>query len=111
MRTFLILACTLALAVSAFAETWKNAPLVDGLCGSNTKNNPDKHTAACTKHCSRTGGVGILTADGTFLKFDAKGQKTALDLLEKSGKKDHIRADVNGERKGDSIIVANVTLK
>jgi hypothetical protein len=31
--------------------------------------------------------------------------------LEKSGKKDHIRADVNGERKGDSIIVANVTLK
>ncbi len=111
MRTLLIAACTLVLAVPALAETWKNAPLVDGLCGSNAKNDPDKHSAACTRHCARTGGVGILTTDGTFLKFDAKGQKIALDLLDKSGKKDHIRADVTGERKGDNIIVENVALK
>ncbi|HWR50969.1 MAG TPA: hypothetical protein VN428_07660 [Bryobacteraceae bacterium] len=111
MRIFLIAAFSLALAAPTFAETWKNAPMVDGLCGSNAKKDADKHTAACTKHCSRTGGVGILTADGTFLKFDAKGQKTALDLLEKSGKKDHIRADVTGERKGTDIIVETVALK
>ena len=55
-------------------------------------------------------GMGLLTSDGTFLKFDDPGAKQALAELKGTKKKDHLRATVIGERTGDAIKVQSVKL-
>ena len=111
MRTILLAVMIAALGASAFAavETWKGVPLVDAMCAGNVKANPDQHTTDCAIHCAG-GGLGVLTADGTFLKFDDTGAKQALAVLKATTKKDHLRATVIGERAGDTIKVKSVKL-
>src|SRR5436305_14564057 len=75
-------ALTLFIATPLFcaAETWTDAALVDANCAAKVKSNPDAHTKDCALKCSKS-GYGILTADGTFLKFDSQGNEQATTAL------------------------------
>lgn len=109
--TFLVL-CSVALllTVPVFADTWENVSLVDGNCLSKVKDNPDGHPRACLIKCSGA-GYGILTSDGTFLKFDSEGTSKALAALQASEKADHIRVNVKGTRSGDTLKVESIEIK
>lgn len=111
MRTFLLVLLIAIVAVPVFAavETWTNVTLVDAMCASKVKANPDSHTTQCALQCGSS-GMGILTASGDFLKFDDAGSKQAIGVLKATKKKDHLRATVVGERAGDSIKVQSVKL-
>ncbi len=98
-----------AVPLAAAVQTWSHVTLVDAMCGASIKANPDGHTTECCLHCGAQ-GMGLLTADGAFLKFDEAGSKQALAVLKATKKKDHLRATVVGERSGDAIKVQSVKL-
>ncbi len=95
--------------LAAAVQTWNHVTLVDAMCAASIKANPDAHTIECALHCGAD-GMGLLTADGTFLKFDADGTRQALAELKATKKKDHLRATVVGELTGDSIKVQSLKL-
>lgn len=98
-----------ALPLTAAAETWKDVPVVDTLCLSKVKADPDKHTTQCALQCVK-GGYGLITTDGTYLKFDASGNEKTVAALKATKRTDHVRAIVVGDRSGDTIKVASVTI-
>lgn len=99
----------LALPLWAAEQTWKDVPMVDVMCAAKVKADPDVHARACALQCQKS-GFGILTADGTFLKFDAAGNARAIEALKASRKTDHLRVTVTGEREGDTLKVRSLTL-
>jgi len=111
MRIFLaaLLLALAAVPLLAAVQTWNHVTLVDAMCAASIKANPDAHTIECALHCGAQ-GMGLLTADGTFLKFDEAGTKQALAELKATKKKDHLRATVVGEISGDRIKVQSVKL-
>lgn len=98
-----------ALPLTAAAETWKDVPVVDTLCLSKVKADPDKHTTQCALQCVK-GGYGLITTDGTYLKFDAAGNEKTVAALKATKRTDHVRAIVVGDRSGDTIKVTSVTI-
>ena len=106
-RSTLVAVLALATPLAAYADSWKNAPILNTNCVEKMKANPDKHTRKCALECSKGNGFGILV-DGAYLKFDEAGNKLALDGLKKTTKKDHLRVDVTGAKEGDSIKVQSV---
>jgi hypothetical protein len=105
-----LVAAGLGLPLTAFAaETWKNVPVVDTNCISKVKSNPDAHTTKCALQCQKE-GYGLVTADGTYLKFDATGNEKTLAALKTTKKADHLRATVTGERDGETIKVTALTI-
>jgi hypothetical protein len=108
LGVFLILLCGLPL----FAEqqTWENVPVVDGMCLSKVKADPDKHQRKCMIQCANS-GYGLIDADGNYLKFDDAGNEKVLAILKESDKTDHIRMTIEGERTGDVIKINSATLK
>lgn len=100
----------LSMPVVALAESWDNVPLIDKSCGAKFKANPDEHPAACLKKCAKGGEVGIITSDGTWLKLDKAGVQKAVAAIDKTEKKDHIRANVTGDKNGDVIAVKDLKL-
>jgi hypothetical protein len=107
--------CTLLLAfltLPLFAEqqTWKDVSVIDTMCLSKVKADPDKHERKCLLQCGDMGGYGILDADGNYLKFDDAGNEKLTALLKDSDKKDHIRVTIEGEKSGDTIKVSSVSL-
>lgn len=110
MRKLLgVLIVSLSLPCVALAAEWQNVSLVDQMCASKVKADPDKHPTSCLLKCAGS-GYGIQTADGTYVKFDDAGNKLALAELKRTDKKDHIRVNVTGEQKGDVIQVASLKL-
>ncbi len=109
MRKAAILMAALVLAQVAFAQTWENATLIDSMCATKAKANPDAHTRACAMQCSRA-GYGVLTGDGKFLKLDDAGNAKAVELLKSSDKTDHLRVKVTGTTEGDQIKVESISL-
>lgn len=99
----------LVLPLSAAAETWKNVAVVDSMCSVKAKASPDEHTTKCALACAKS-GFGILTADGSYLKFDEAGDEKAVAALKNTKKSDHLRATVTGERDGDTIKVQSISL-
>lgn len=106
---FFLVAMALVLPLSAAAETWKNVPVVDTMCSVKAKAEPDKHSTKCALTCANS-GFGILTADGTYLKFDEAGNEKAVAALKQTKKTDHLRVTVTGERDGDTIKVQSLSL-
>lgn len=98
-----------ALPFTASAETWKDVPVVDTLCLSKVKADPDKHTTQCALQCVK-GGYGLITTDGAYLKFDAAGNEKTVAALKATKRTDHVRAIVVGERDGDTIKVTSVSI-
>jgi hypothetical protein len=107
---FFLAALVLALPLTAAAETWKSAVVVDTMCSVKAKAEPDKHTTGCALACAKS-GFGILTADGSYFKFDEAGNQKAATALKNTKKADHLRATVTGERHGDTITVASLLLE
>ena len=110
-KLFLTLTVMVAMSMGlrAASETWKGVSLVDSMCAAKVKSNPDKHTTKCAIQCQES-GFGILTEDGTFLKFDSAGNEKALAALKATKKTDHLRATVSGEKDGDTIKVESLSL-
>ena len=108
LAAVLIIAAFVVPAIAA-AETWENLPLVDHNCLERVKADPDKHETSCLIMCSRS-GYGALTSDGTWLKFDKKGNDEALKALKATKKENGIRVTVTGERTGDMIKVATLKI-
>jgi hypothetical protein len=105
-----VVALGLATPLAALAETWKGVTLIDQSCGAKFKANPDNHPVECLKKCAGKSGLGIITSDGTWLKLDEAGNKQAIAALDKTKKKDHVRADVTGEKSGETVKVESLTL-
>ena len=105
----LVLGLAMITGGTALAEEWKNVAVVDTHCLQKVKADPDKHTVGCALQCVK-GGYGLLTADGTFLKFDAAGDEKTQAALKATKKSDHIRATVTGVRDGDALKVSALTL-
>ncbi len=108
----IVLCSILATALSilaAHAETWDSVPLVDAMCYAKAKADPDRHTTACALTCSKS-GYGIITPDGTFLRFDESGNARAAALLRGTERKDHLRVTVDAERNGETLKVKSLSL-
>lgn len=91
------------------AETWNKVSMVDTMCSLKVKADPDKHTRECALQCAK-GGFGVFTADGTYLKFDAKGNEQAVALLKGAKHADKARVNVTGTRSGETIAVTSLQL-
>jgi hypothetical protein len=107
-----ILASVLALglmATPALAATFNDVSILDVACSKKSAADGDSHTRDCDLMC-KDSGFGIVTADKKFLKFDASGNAKMLELLKGSDKADHLRVNVTGDVKGDTIAVTSVKL-
>ena len=111
MRKILVgaLAAVVLAPLAVRAETWENVPLIDQMCSAKVKANPDGHPTSCALKCASS-GYGIFTSSGDFLKLDAAGSAKALAALKATKKKDHVRANVSGDLKGDTIQVASLSI-
>lgn len=99
----------LSIPASALAATWEKVPLIDRNCAGKFGSNPDAHPTSCLLKCASS-GYGILTGDGKWLGFDKAGNEKALAALKATAKKEHVRVDVTGERKGDVIAVSSLAI-
>jgi len=111
-KAFVLTLAAAALPFALNAETWKNVSLMDSACAhkAEAKANPDAHTTKCAIQCQPS-GYGIVTKDGAFLPFDKAGNEKVEAALKSTKKTDHLRVDVDGEKKGDEIQVKSVTLE
>jgi hypothetical protein len=109
LAVLLAASTSLPLVVAAEETTWSNVPVVDTMCIGKVKANPDAHKRSCALQCSKS-GYGLITQDGTYLKFDDAGNEKAVAALKASKKEDHVRATVKGTREGDHIKVDSITL-
>ncbi len=107
MRKFVVLVAVLMISSMALATTWNNATLIDSMCAKKAKDNPSAHTRDCALACAGN-GLGILTKDGKFIKFDKKGQEQAEKMLKSSDKKDNLKVTVDGEEKNNEIAVKSI---
>jgi hypothetical protein len=110
IQNLAVLVLAVGLSSSAMAERWTHVALVDTMCHQKVKNDPDKHTTDCALACAG-GGYGILLADGSFLKLDKGGNDQAVAALKNTDKRDHLRATVTGERRGDTVKVQTLALE
>ncbi|MFB3905275.1 MAG: hypothetical protein ACE15E_17630 [Acidobacteriota bacterium] len=110
MNRIMLLAVFLSItATPLLADSWENVPLIDTMCLSKVKDDPDSHTRSCLMSCAKS-GFGVLTQDGTYLKLDEAGNQKAEAALKASDKSDHIRVTVTGERQGDTLKVQSLKL-
>ena len=109
LASLLVLLGMSALPALAANETFKDVSLVDSNCSKKVAANPDSHTRECALKCQAS-GYGILTSDKKFIKFDAAGNTKVVEALKASDKKDHLRVDVAGEVKGDTLEVSSIKL-
>ncbi len=105
----ILLLVLFSLPLLAEQQTWENVAVLDGMCLTKVKADPDKHERKCLLQCVKS-DYGILESDGNYLKFDDAGNEKVLGLLKNTEKNDHIRVTVQGERAGDIIKVASVSL-
>jgi hypothetical protein len=99
----------LAMPIAALAETWQNVSLADKTCAEKFKGHVDDHPKACAEKCAKN-GLGIITEDGKWMQLDAAGNKQAAAALKKTDQKDHIRVNVTGDQKGETIHVKSLEL-
>jgi len=108
----LISLLALGLLVSpSLAETksFNDVSVIDVMCSKKAAANPDAHTRECALACEKS-GFGIITADGTFLKFDPDGNTKIAEALKASKKTDHLRVNVTGDVEGNTLKVASINL-
>jgi hypothetical protein len=99
----------LASPALAAPKTFKNVSVIDVSCSLKQADNADAHTRECALTCQKS-GFGILTADKTFIKFDADGNAKILEQLKSSKKVDHLRVNVTGDVQGGILKVDSIKL-
>jgi hypothetical protein len=107
-KSLLAAALLLAVPLTALADSWKGVALVDNDCKGMVKD-PDTHPTSCALKCEKS-GYSVQTAEGQWLKLDAAGNKAAVAALHKTKKADHLRADVDGTLKGETIQVKTLSI-
>ena len=98
--------------------------LADVLCatrgtaldGADMMKHPEKHTVACLKEppCVASGFGVLVKGKGdayAYHKFDKKGNELAMQLINKTAKKDALSVEVTGQMKDGIINVDNVVEK
>jgi len=85
----------------ARSAAYKDVPVVDSNCSKKVAVDPETHTRECALKCQMSG----YGNDHHFLRFDSAGNAKIAEALKASDKKDHLRVDVTGEVKGDTIEV------
>ncbi|BDG06674.1 hypothetical protein [Anaeromyxobacter oryzae] len=108
MRKLVAMLVVLGMPAVVLAETWQKVPIVDHMCLNKVKDDTSKHPTSCLLKCASS-GYSVKTADG-WLKLDDKGNQDAVAALKKTAKKEDIRVDVSGEKKGDTIQVTSLTI-
>src|SRR5207249_7644585 len=93
----LLMAGLMATPALAATQTFNDVSVVDVACSKKVAADADSHTRDCALMCEKS-GFGIVTPDKKFLKFDADGNAKVLAELKASDKKDHVRANVTGDR-------------
>lgn len=111
MKKTALIVLVAALALPLSAETWKDVSLMDASCAAKAEKmkDPDEHSTSCAMKCAKSGYGAVV--NGQFVKFDAKGNELTSKALEKTDKKDHLRATVQGEMKDGVIQVSSLTLQ
>jgi hypothetical protein len=97
---------SLTAAALSFAADSFTGTLTDTMCKGKDQ---ATHTAKCAMACAKS-GYGLITADGTFLKFDKAGDEKALAALKATSKESNLKATVTGTRQGDTLKVESVEL-
>lgn len=93
------------IAALALAESF-SGHLMDAMCKGK---DPATHTRQCVIGCAKS-GLGLLTADGKFLKFDPAGSEKALAALKASSREKDIKAEVTGKLQGETITVEKIVI-
>jgi len=106
-KPFALGAMTFVFSAALAAGSWSGI-LMDTTCKASKS--PEEHTRKCALHCA-DGGFGLVTTDGTFVKFDQAGDEKALALLRTSKKDDNLKAKVTGTIEGGTLKVQTVTLE
>lgn len=111
MKSMLAALAVIALAapMAAQAASWEKASLIDQMCKAKFESHADDHPTSCLLKCAGS-GYGIITADGKWLKLDKAGNDKAVAALKATSRKDHIRVDVSGDLKGDTIAVTSLSI-
>ena len=109
IATFVTLAGLAGIPAIALGATFNNVAVVDVNCSRKVADNPDAHTRDCALKCAQS-GFGIVTSEKKFLKFDAAGNAKIVEELKASDKPDHLRVNVTGDVKGDTLNVKSVKL-
>ncbi|MDX2268487.1 MAG: hypothetical protein NW208_10310 [Bryobacter sp.] len=100
-----IFALTLLSASFVFAESWTGT-IVDTSCKSKDL---ASHTKSCVMGCAKS-GLGIVLADGKFVKFDETGNTKALEALKASTKEKDLKAKVTGKVEGEVLKVDSIEM-
>jgi len=110
MKKTVLATLVLMMALPLAAETWKNVSLMDAGCSTkaDVMASPEKHTKHCAMQCSKSGYGAVV--DGKFVEFDQKGSDMAKEAIQKSEKKDNLRADITGEMKNGEIVVSKLEM-
>ena len=90
-------------------ETFSDVSVIDTNCSKKAAADPDSHTRECALKCQAS-GYGIITKDHKYLKFDSAGNAKIAEALKSSDKKDHLRVDVTGDVKDDTLQVSSIKL-
>jgi hypothetical protein len=100
MRTIALALLTLGtLSAADFSGT-----VVDVMCRGKDLAG---HTRECALTCSKS-GYGLVTSDGTFLKFDEAGNARTLTSLKKLSKDKDLKAKVTGTLNGEVLKVQTI---
>ena len=104
----------LALSGAAQAQPVRGH-LVDIACSSmhaSEAGYAEKHDKKCLlmDACVKS-GYSVVTADKKVLKFDAKGNQLALDLIKKTDRDKNWTVAVSGTVSGDTIAVTDIKLQ
>lgn len=110
-----VLPAVLLLSAAALSAETVEGVLMDKMCSAKAAKEgfaaAKMHTNECAlmPNCAKS-GYGVVTEDGSFLKFDAAGDKQAAEALKATNKKDNITVTVDGKVSEDSIAVKSLKI-
>ena len=107
MKRTLLFATALTFASAAFAADFTGI-LMDKSC-RDSKEDAKAHDKGCNlmPDCVKS-GYGLVTADGKYLVFDAKGNKEASAWLKATKKKKDLEVTVTGTLDKDVLKVTTI---
>ena len=107
MKTKFLTTCMLlTFGPSCFGDTLEGH-LLPAKCKNEA---PKAHTAKCALLC-KSGGFGVVTADGKYVPFMPAGNKKAIVMLQSTGKTADLQVAVQGTRQGAFLAVELITWK
>jgi hypothetical protein len=118
MKKF-VLAVALIAAVGGFTRalasdtTTVKGYLMDVSCATKHPGDAgfaEGHDKDCLQMCAKS-GYGVLTDEGTFVKFDADGNKKVEKFIKETDTDSDWKVQVNGELKGEMLTVASISLQ